>query len=120
MVLERTEIADGLLYRWRDVDGLLVPITYYVHRGQSGRYPLKVVGDQRATSTDGIWHRIMSEVVPAAIVMPYLKDGTTHHRTVTFPRHDIIQRTVSAGRYYCGKRQLSSRELRRHGLRNVV
>jgi hypothetical protein len=116
---ERAETVDGLLY-YRRGDGRFQPLDRaQFRRGRLGRYPLKVIGDLRAMQIDGIWYWIMSDVVPPAIVVSYIEDGIIRYRTVTFPRYDFIRADwVTEGRYYCEKRQLSSRDLRRHGLQN--
>ena len=112
-------VVDGLLYI--NYGNILYPPKDWVHPSkQRARYPLKMIGEQRAMRIDGNWYWISTEEVPAAKTVPYLAgDGTTRYRKVTSPRYDVIHgRWVEEGRYYSGKRQMSSRDLRQNGLVN--
>jgi hypothetical protein len=107
-------IVDGLAYT-AGKDGLLHP-----RKGHyGGRYLLKVIGDQRAMHINGVWYWIIAAEVPPPVSVPYLKEGKVRRRTVYHPRYDFVRgENVQEGRYYAEKRQMCSRDLRRHGLRN--
>lgn len=109
----KTVTVDGLWYRVGD-DGLHYPEVRSYRA--SGRYPLKVIGERRAMLIDGIWYWIETAVTPPP---EDVLTGETVRR-VFFARYDFVRRqNVQEGRYYAGKRQMASRDLRRYGLRNT-
>ena len=114
-----TTVIDGIRYRHGE-GGVLYPVTY---RGgdSTGRYPLKLIGREKAMHIDGIWYWINMEETPPSYDAPYIKDGRVLTRRIYSPRYDFIKgEYVKEGRYHAGKRQMCSRDLRRHGLRNTV
>lgn len=112
-------VVDGMTYERGD-DGLLYPITRWHPRSRSGRYPLKVVGTQRAMHIDGIWYWMILDETPSPITVPYIDHGRPQTRVVYFPRYDMVTgEYVKEGRYHAGRRQMSSRDLRRHRLKNT-
>lgn len=113
--------VDGLYYHIGD-DGLLYPPekAWYPRKGATGWYPLKLIGDQKAMLIEGIWYWIDMAETPAAYDAEYVVDGRVRTRRIVFPRYDFVRgENVQEGRYHAGKRQMASRDLRRHGLRNI-
>lgn len=112
---EKPIVVDGLAYSRRD-DGVLLP---HANWRRHGKYAIKVIGDRRAVWIAGIWYWAVMADVPPPVSVPYLVDGVTKYRTVEFPRYDfVLGDNVKSGRYHVSKRQMSSHDLRRHGLVN--
>lgn len=109
---------DGLHYRKGD-DGILYPTGWY--RQTKPRFPLKMIGDQKAMLIDGIWYWIEMAVTPPSRLVEYVADdGTVRRRRVYSARQDFVTgEFVNEGRYHADKQQMCSRDLRRHGLRNT-
>jgi hypothetical protein len=114
------KIVDGLFYHVDD-DGLLYPPeNWNPRKNATGWYPLKLVGDQKAMLIEGIWYWIEMAATPASYDAGYIDNGRAKTRRIFFPRYDFVRgETVQEGRYHAGKRQMCSRDLRRHGLRNI-
>jgi len=107
-------IIDGLAYNKKE-NGVLYP---YGER-RSGRYPLKVIGDQRAMQIDGIWYWIEMADVPPPVARNFAVNGKLVQKMVPTSRYDIITGEFKdKGRYHADKRQMCSRDLRKHGLIN--
>lgn len=125
------KMVEGMQYRQAD-DGLLYPPDwnrtsyepsyplYYRGGRNSGRYPLKVIGDRSAMLIEGIWYWIEMAETPPPSDVGYVQDGAAKTRRVFFARYDFVRgEDVKHGRYHAAKRQMASRDLRRHGLRNI-
>ena len=123
------ETVEGLQYRQGD-DGLLYPpdwgrVTDYYYPPRryhrtTGRYPLKVIDDQYAMLIDGIWYWIEMAETPPPCDVGYVQDGAAKTRRVFYARYDFVRgEDIQEGRYHAAKRQMCSRDLRRHGLRNT-
>lgn len=114
---EKRITIDGLHYRKGD-DGLLYPTNWF--RGNEARFPLKMIGDQKAMLIDGIWYWIEMAETPPSRLVEYVRDGVVQRRRVYSARQDFVTgEFVNEGRYHADKRQMASRDLRRHGLRNT-
>ena len=127
------QTVEGLSYRAGD-DGLLYPPGWgrsndnfpsrpvFPRRrsDNSGRYPLKVIGNQYAMLIDGVWYWIEMADTPPACDVGYVQDGVAKTRRVFFSRYDFVRgEDIQEGRYHAAKRQMCSRDLRRNGLRNT-
>ena len=105
--------VDGLAYK--QVDGILYP---YGDR-RAGRHPMKVIGDQRAMQINGIWYWIAMQDVPPPVLKNYVINGKRVQKLVPSSRYDIILGEFKdSGRYHADKRQMCSRDLKKHGLVN--
>ena len=111
-------MIDGLAYKLGE-DGVHYPTTPR-YRQPKAPWPLKVIGDQHAMCINGIWYWIDRQPVPPPTQVTYVKDGKVCHRMVDAACRDIITgEFVKSGWYHTDKRQMCSRDLRRHGLRNA-
>lgn len=114
---EKRRRVDGLSYRV-GADGLLYPVSLY--RSIEARFVLKLIGDRKAMLIDGIWYWIEMANTPPAYDQQYVQDGVTKTRRVYSARLDFVTgEFVNEGRYHADKRQMASRDLRRHGLCNI-
>jgi hypothetical protein len=114
--------VDGLLYPpdWGRFTDNAFPRYYRGRRDNAAGYPLKVIGDRYAMLIDGIWYWIEMAETPPAQDVGYVQDGVAKTRRVFSSRYDFVRgEDVKEGRYHAGKRQMCSRDLRRHGLRNI-
>jgi hypothetical protein len=99
----------------RDEDLILWPY----NKGVS-EYPIKELGDDDAIRIKGIWYRISYAQVPPPVVITYVEDGETKTKKVPHQRLDAVYGLkVTSGWYRSSKKQMSTRELRQHGLVNV-
>jgi len=106
-------IVDGLAYKRQN--GVLYP---YGER-RTGRHPLKVIGDERAMQIAGIWYWIEMQDVPPPVPKNYVINGKIVQKLVPNARYDIITGEFKeSGRYHADKRQMCSRDLKKHGLVN--
>lgn len=109
-------VIDGMGYNKKD--GILYPVGS-TYRYGNGRYPLKMIGRDKAMQIDGVWYWIDMAETPEPVDVPYYRDGKLLVRRVYSPRLDFVKgEYVQEGRYHASKRQMCSRDLRRHGLRN--
>jgi hypothetical protein len=86
---------------------------------------------------DDIWYRVEVGVLPTERVVENVIDGKTHRRVLVEPRYDVVLRKPisravqadsrqckelygSTGLYAVSKRQISTRDIRAHQLRQVV
>jgi hypothetical protein len=108
--------VDGIWYTWDD-DGILHPANRW---NSNGRYPIKLLGDERAVRIDGIWYWVIWAVTPPPVDAEYVDAaGQIRTRRVYRPRYDFIRCVeVKEGRYAANKRQMSCRDLRKNGLTN--
>lgn len=114
---EKRITIDGLHYCKGD-DGVLYPLGWF--RQTKARFPLKMIGDQKAMLIDGIWYWIDMAETPPSRLVEYIRDGVVERRRVYSARQDFVTgEFVNEGRYHADKRQMASRDLRRHGLRNT-
>lgn len=111
--------VNGLWYTWDD-DGILHPPKENRIYRKGAIYPIKLLpDDQQAVRIDGIWYWVEWAETPPPIDKEYVDGERITTRRVYFPRFDFLRRdTVQEGRYAAGKRQMSSRDLRKHGLTN--
>jgi len=112
------KLIDGLWYYLRD-DGIFYPPrrSHALHKG--GHYPLKLIGDDRAVRIEGIWYWVEMAETPPPVDVEYLDGERVKVRRVFSFRYDFIRcEDVKEGRYAANKRQMSSRDLRKHGLTN--
>ena len=115
---EPTKEVDGIWYYVGD-DGILYPPKRSHGYRKGGHYPLKLIGDDRAARIDGVWYWIEMADIPPPVDVEYLDGERVKMRRVYFVRYDFIRcEDVKEGRYAAGKRQMSSRDLRKHGLHN--
>jgi hypothetical protein len=86
---------------------------------------------------EGIWYRVKVGELPTERVIESVIDGKTHRRVLVEPRYDVVLRRPisravqanlrqckelygSADFYAVSKRQISTREIKAHGLRHVT
>jgi hypothetical protein len=114
----RPIVIDGWSYR-KGEDGILYPLNCYYPRSPAGRYPMKLIGREKAMLIEGVWYWIEMAETPPARDVTYLDHGELKVRRVFSPCYDVVRgETVHEGRYHASKRQMCSRDLRKNGLRN--
>jgi len=111
--------VNGVWYTCGD-DGILYPPKENRVYRKGAIYLIKLLpDDQQAVQIDGIWYLVEWAETPPPVDREYIDGERIMRRRVYFPRFDFLRRDmVQEGRYAAGKRQMSSRDLRKHGLTN--
>jgi hypothetical protein len=107
--------VDDIPYR-KGADGVLRPITGNWINRKHPHYSRKIIGFEREAIWAGVWYWVIFDSVPDV----FRQLSATGYRLVHPERIDLVTgKTVkSGGRYRADKRQMSARDMRRHGLVN--
>jgi hypothetical protein len=119
---------DKTIYTWhrgyhyvKGEDGILRPATSPWRDPRTNHMTIKPLDDDTdALLLGGIWYMVTYAQVPPARIVAFIVDGETKRKIVPEQRMDAVLRTnvYSDDWYYVTKHQMTSNELRKHGLTN--